>query len=189
MTEFDFTLVVAGLDSDDDRLEDRLYEAGCDDALISVIKDSVVLDFTRAAKNFVHALATAISDVRRAGGRVVRVEPDNCVNLSDIAERAGLTRQAVSLLVQGKRGPGNFPAPAVRISTDSPLWDWHGVARWLLRANKLRDREAVIQAALTREANIILEAAEGTFAGRTILERLLVGDARPRLRNRLTRTS
>ena len=189
MAEFEFTLVVAGLDPNDEGIEDRLYEAGCDDALVSVIKATVVLDFTREAKNFAHALASAISDVRRAGARVVRVEPDNYVNVSDIAERAGLTRQAVSLLVQGKRGPGNFPAPAVRVSTDSPLWDWHAVARWLLRAKKLRDREAVVQAAVTREANIVLEAAEGSASARRVLQRVLAADARPELRRRLTRAS
>ena len=96
-----------GREADD--FEDRFFEAGCDDASISVVKGTVVLSFSRGAKNFLHALVSAIKDVRAAGVMIVRVEPDTFVSMSDIAERIGMTRQAVSLLIQGERGPGGFP--------------------------------------------------------------------------------
>lgn len=150
-------MVVEGLDRRVGDFEDRLYKAGCSDALIGVAKGIVVLDFTREAKSFKHAVESAIRDVRRAGGHVLRVEPDSYASLSDIAKRAGLTRQAVSLLVQGKRGSGDFPPPAARVTTDSPLWDWLVVAEWLERHGKLKDPGAIARAALTRSVNVTLE--------------------------------
>ena len=155
---FEFAMVVAGFDRRAADFEDRLYKAGCSDALIGVVKGVVVLEFAREAKSFKHALASAMRDVRKAGGRVVRVEPDSYASLSDIAERAGLTRQSVSLLVQGKRGSGDFPPPTVRVTTDSPLWDWLAVAEWLGRHGKLKDKSAIARAASTRAANIALQS-------------------------------
>jgi len=155
---FEFSMIVEGLDPTAGEFEDRLYRAGCDDALIGVVKGVVVLDFSRAAKSFRHAIDSAMRDVRKAGGRAVRVEPDSYASLSDIAERAGLTRQAVSLLVQGKRGPGGFPPPAIRVTTDSPLWDWVAVAAWLARHGKLKDKRAIERAQVTRRVNVILAA-------------------------------
>jgi hypothetical protein len=148
-----FSLIVEGLDPSQGDFEDRLYKAGCDDALIGVVKGVVVLEFSRSGPSFKQALASAMRDVRKAGGRVTRVEPDSYASLSDIAERAALTRQAVSLLVLGKRGPGGFPAPALRVTTDSPLWDWVTVAAWLARHGKLKDKRVLEHAVETRRAN------------------------------------
>lgn len=177
MPKFEFTLVISGLDPDDETFEDRLFEAGCKDALVSVVKGSVLLDFTREAKNFAHAVGSAIDDVQKTGARVVRIEPDSYATLSDIAERSGLTRQAVSLIVQGKRGPGDFPPPAARVGSDSPLWDWLTVSRWLRRNHKLADRRIVVQAALTRELNVLLEMRSAPLTGSGVLERVLSGSA------------
>jgi hypothetical protein len=157
LRKFEFAVVAEGVDFDDPAFEDRFFEAGCSDALITVIKGSVVLEFTRAAKNFAHAIASAIRDVQRAGARVRRVEPDSYVSLSDIAERAGLTRQSISLLVSGARGPGDFPPPKLRVTSDSPLWDWLTVARWLHRHHKLPNRDELVFAALARALNALFE--------------------------------
>jgi hypothetical protein len=157
---FEFSVIVEGFDLVSGDVEDRLYKAGCDDALMGVVKGVVVLDFSRVASSLRQALDSAMRDVRKAGGRVVRVEPDSYVSLSDIAARAGLTRQAVSLLVQGKRGPGAFPPPAMRVTTDSPLWDWAEVAHWLAGHGKLKDRREVERATVIRRANAILGARE-----------------------------
>ena len=173
MQTFEFTLVVSGIDPGEEGFEDRLYEAGCDDALVSVVKGSLVLDFAREAKNLTHALVSAIQDIQAAGGQVVRVEPDTYVSVSDIAERTGLTRQAVSLMVQGKRGPGDFPLPAIRVSSESPLWDWLEVGRWLRKHGRVRGSTVIVQAALTREINLFLESRRGQLATAGILGRAL----------------
>lgn len=154
MKTHSFTLVVAGLDPDADDFEDRFFEAGCDDATISVFKGSILLDFEREAKSFLHAVASAIGNVGKAGATVVRIEPDHLVSLSDIAERTGLTRAAVSLFSQGKRGR-DFPPPVARITADTPLWDWEEVARWLYRHARRPepDRGRIIEARVVKTIN------------------------------------
>ena len=171
--QFEFAIIARGIDPEADAFEDCFFEAGCDDALISVVKGAVVLNFSRESKNFLHALISAIRDVRAAGAMVARVEPDTLVSMSDIAERVGATRQSVSLLIQGERGPGGFPSPAARVTTDSPLWDWVTVARWLRRHGRLRDQTAFVQAALIREINSILETRQEHQPRDRILERAL----------------
>ena len=71
-------------------------------------------------------------------------KPDYLVSLSDIAERCDLSRSAVSLFTKGERREG-FPPPVARVTTDSPLWDWVHVARWMYR-NRRVSLEAVVQA-------------------------------------------
>jgi len=146
-----FTIVASGLNHAPDALEDRLYEAGCDDATVSFTRGRILVDFDREAKNFVHAVVSAAADVERAGARVERIEPDELVAVSDIAERAGLTRQAVSLFARGARGQG-FPSPVARVSSDAPLWDWAEVAAWLHARGSL-DTGAVVEARLIGWAN------------------------------------
>jgi hypothetical protein len=67
-----FTIQVSGVDLSKD-YEDTLYEAGCDDALIAVVDDTLYLDFDREAPSFDLAVDSAKQDVQRAGAQVVRV--------------------------------------------------------------------------------------------------------------------
>tara|TARA_B100000315_G_scaffold151835_1_gene140635 strand:- start:4642 stop:5202 length:561 start_codon:yes stop_codon:yes gene_type:complete len=157
-----FSLVLDGVDIEADDFEDCFFEAGCDDALIAVIKETVILDFDRAAKNLIHAIASAVKDVQSTGARVIRVEPDPLVSVSDIAERIDASRQAVSLWTLGKRGPGKFPAPVVRVNSDTPLWDWTGVARWLYINDKLDDPGMIVKAAIVSYANNAIAYAGST---------------------------
>ena len=135
MKEFEFIIVASGIDISGDEGVDRFFEAGCDDATISLQNGVIILDFCREAKNYVHALVSAWRDVRKAGANVLRVEPDVLVSLSDIAERLNETRAAVSNYSQGKRRSG-FPKPVARITTGSPMWDWEDVARWAHKNDK-----------------------------------------------------
>lgn len=135
-----FTLIVSGFDHETDGFEDALFEAGCDDATVSVQRGLLVLDFQREAAGLARAIKSAIADVRKVGGDVIHVEPDTLVNSSDIASRAAMTRQAVHNWVAGKRGEG-FPHPVARVTTDHPLWDWAVVADWLCRRQMLPRKE------------------------------------------------
>jgi hypothetical protein len=67
-----FTLTVSGLTCDQ---TDGLYEAGCDDALVSECNGVVTLDFAREAPDMLTAIAGAIDDVVRAGALVRHLEP------------------------------------------------------------------------------------------------------------------
>lgn len=151
MTVFEFTVVASGLDHEADDFEDRFFEAGCDDATIAFQRGAVMLHFAREAASMEEAVASAIKAVRKAGARVERIEPDTLVSLSDIAERAGVTRAAVSLYARGERGR-DFPRPVARLTTESPLWDWADVARWL-HGRKRIGAEAVEEAEAIRAAN------------------------------------
>ena len=153
MPIWEFTVVASGLDPAAPGFEDRFFAAGCDDATVAFQRGAIVLDFARSARSFASALASAVRDVGRAGARVERVEPDPLVSLSDIAVRAGLSRAAISHYALGNRGEG-FPAPVVRVTTESPLWDWAEVAGWMRRQGKAKvDDAAVLQARQVKACN------------------------------------
>lgn len=50
------------------------------------------------------------------------------VNLQAIADRAGVSREAVRLWATGKRGPGRFPRPVIVTADGEQIWDWEQVA-------------------------------------------------------------
>lgn len=162
MSRFEFTIVATGLPIDGDEWEDSLYEAGCDDALVGLQRGLFVLDFSREADTLADAVESACADTRRAGATIIRIEPDPLVSPSDIAERATITRQAVSLYVNGERGEG-FPTPVACVSGSRPLWKWSEVAVWLHTAGKI-DRSVVEAAQLFERLNVD-ENFVGRYAG------------------------
>lgn len=132
MSEFEFELVAAG-DLDDETI-DRLFEAGCDDATFGEDNGVITALFTREAAQLTEAIMSALTAVEAVLGRgsVLGVEPDELVWAAEIAQRLGRTRQGVRLLIEGQRGPGRFPRPAVA-ATRNPLWRWSEVAEWFER--------------------------------------------------------
>jgi predicted DNA-binding transcriptional regulator AlpA len=169
MKTYEFSIIASGLDREAPDFETRFYDAGCDDATISFQKGHIIVDFARDAKSADAAIASAVEAVMRAGATVERVEPDPLVSLAEIASRTGLTRAAMTQYSKGQRGKG-FPAPVAKITSDSPLWDWAGVARWLFSKNKL-PREAVLEALTVKEANVAIECGHLHMAER-LKERL-----------------
>lgn len=155
MKTFEFTIIASGFDPEAN-YEDALFEAGCDDSTLSLQKGVLIAEFDREAVSFSKAVASACSDVARAGFKVERVEPDHLVSLSEIADRAGLSRQAIALYAKGDRGTG-FPAPAVKVTSKHPLWDWCEVADWLHKKSYVKI-DQVVQARIVKEANTHLEA-------------------------------
>lgn len=131
--EHDFTLVLTGLTELTPQFEDALFNAGCDDATISIRSGRVFLTFSRSAGSLKDAILSAIRDVRKAGigAAVLRVDACHLVTQADIARRIGRTRQLVHQYIVGTRGPGGFPPPACAITDGSSLWDWCEVAYWL----------------------------------------------------------
>jgi len=158
MKTYEFSIIASGLDPDADDFADRFYDAGCDDATVSFQKGHIIIDFARDADSISDAVASAIDDVRAVGAKVDRVEPDPLVSLSEIAARAGLTRAAITNYAKGIRGKG-FPPPIARVTSDSPLWDWAGVARWMVANEKLPREDAVV-AGVVKEANEAIGSGE-----------------------------
>ena len=131
MSIFEFTLVLEGEVLSPESLE-ALYKAGCNDGTFGEVDAVPFGNFSRAAPSAARAIGTAIHDVHRAlpEGRVVRVEPDDLVTASEIAQRLRRTRESVRLLISGERGPGGFPAPASHLRSRGRLWRWSDVVRW-----------------------------------------------------------
>lgn len=154
MKSHEFCIIASGLDPEQQGFEDRFFEAGCDDATISYQGGVIILAFAREAKTFLAALVSAVADVRKAGAQIERIEPDDLVSMAEIAKRAGVTRAAVSNYYAGVRGK-TFPAPVAKITSDSPLWDWLAVSRWLFRKSMV-PRNVVVRAAIIKNVNAFL---------------------------------
>jgi len=139
--EHDFTLVLTGIAELNSEVEDSLFNAGCDDATISVRSGRVYMTFARTADSLKDAILSAIRSVRKAGigADVLRVDVCNLVSQADIARRIGRSRQLVSQYIAGTRGPGGFPPPACDVTDDYPLWYWCEVAHWLWENDMIKE--------------------------------------------------
>src|SRR5579862_3766320 len=93
--EYDFALVMDGVPELTTKVEDALYDAGCDDATFSIQHSRLYGEFSRKASSLVDAILTAIHDVRKArvGAVVWSVDECDLVTQADIARRIGRSRQ------------------------------------------------------------------------------------------------
>ena len=175
MNSFQFTLVLDGVNENTLHLEDTLFEAGCDDALINFKNGTVYLDFDRIDENLEQAIISAINTIESTnlGATIISVAPEHLVTLADIAERMSMTRQAVSLLMLGERGPGDFPKPVLKISNKSPLWRWSSIAEWFYHQGKITNHDVIDNAKTVEDINSALELRnQKAFAHRrNILDR------------------
>ena len=166
MSEHEFSFVVSGVDPGADDFEDRFAAAGCDDATLMLVNGLVAVAFVRQADNYAHAVISAYQSVLTAGATLERFEPDFLVSKAEIANRANITRAAVTNYVAGDRG-SNFPTPCARITTASPLWDWVDVAHWLHRNGVLPDRE-IVKAHVSRTVNRVIQYQRESLPGREL---------------------
>ncbi|MFI4955634.1 MAG: helix-turn-helix transcriptional regulator [Gammaproteobacteria bacterium] len=153
-TEHHFVLVLRDVNENTPELEDILFEAGCDDAMISYKNGVVSLTFDRKAANIEDAILSAIGAIESSSlnASVDHIE-GAFVTLSEMAERSGFTKQAISLFIQGKRGNGNFPVPFTGVNSTSPIWRWADVLQWLCNNNKIEHTTAVEEAVKIDEIN------------------------------------
>jgi predicted DNA-binding transcriptional regulator AlpA len=158
MKIFEFSIVASGLDPEAEDFADRFFNAGSDDATLSFQKGHIILDFGREAESIDAAIVSAVACVIAAGAKVDRIEPDPLVSLADIAARTGMSRAAMTQYAKGQRGKG-FPSPVARVTSDSPLWDWASVARWLFQNGKI-SRDTAIEAEIVRAANAAIGSHE-----------------------------
>lgn len=154
MKTFEFSIIASGLDPEAEDFADRFFDAGCDDATISFQKGHIIADFARDAESLEDAIASAVAAVAKAGAKVDRVEPDPLVSLADMAARMDCTRAAMTNYAQGKRGK-DFPAPVARVTSESPLWEWAMVARWMYQNRKI-EKQVAVEAEIVRQANVVI---------------------------------
>ena len=137
---YNFTLILSGVNEKTDRLEDELFQAGCDDALINYRDNAVFLDFDRESSSFEKAVISAIKNVESThlNIKVTGVAPDDYVSESEMAKRLNLKRQTISLWVKGnRRSKQPFPTPVMKLTEKSPLWRWYEVTKWLHLQKKI----------------------------------------------------
>jgi predicted DNA-binding transcriptional regulator AlpA len=154
LSEYEFSLVISG-NLEDGQTLDALFEAGCDDATFGQVDGVGYADFVREAPTFGEAVRSAIEQVESVPGlRVVRVEPDDLVTMSEIAQRLGRSRGEHPPPDFGRTGSGGFPPPVSHLKARSRLWRWSEVAAWAKRHDQGVDTGAAsaiaaINAALT----------------------------------------
>lgn len=154
----EFSIIASGMDPEAEDFDTRFFDAGCDDATISFQKGRIIVDFAREAESLEGAIASAVDNVRLAGAKIDRVEPDPLVSLADMAARTGVTRAAMTNYAQGKRGD-HFPAPVAKVTSESPLWEWATVAKWMYHNKKLA-KQIAVDAELVRQANAAISNGE-----------------------------
>lgn len=155
-----FTLVLSGVDEETPDLEDSLYEAGCDDALINYRDGTVYLDFDRKANSLEEAVLSAIKQIESSscGATVISIAPEDLVTESETAERLNVKRQAVSLWIKGERRTRlPFPKPIMKLSERSPLWSWSDIIDWYYKVGKLDNREKIEEAKFFHDLQTVLD--------------------------------
>src|SRR3990167_1305682 len=154
-----FTLVLSGVNQKTKGLEDILFQAGCDDALINFRNGAVYLEFDRESTSFEKAVFSAIKQVEKTSLKikVVNVAPDDYVTESDVAKRLHIKRQAVSLWFNGKRhSKTDFPSPVMKLTEKSPLWRWSDIVKWLYQQKKITEAEILDRAHFIESLNVAL---------------------------------
>lgn len=143
MKSYNFAIFLAPFERPAAQVEGALSEAGCTDATLRVHGTTPVLEFDRFAVTLEAAIVSALRDAVDAGTRPIRIEPDDLVSASEISRRAGVTREAVRLWIEGHRCD-SFPGSRAMFGR-SKVWSWLEVSRWLAASDKLPD--TVVQAA------------------------------------------
>jgi hypothetical protein len=162
------------------KLED-LFEAGCDDATFGSVDGVHYADFDREAPSIEQAIFSAGGAVDSVPGlRVRRVEPEDLVTAAEIAERLGRTRESVRLLIAGKRGGGNFPAPLSHLRCRNRLWRWSEVTEWAGVASASEVKRARFIAALNAALELCTATPELPKETRVLLQRETLDEAKIR---------
>jgi len=129
--EFVLNFSLPQRDANPEEFLDKLFEAGCDDALVGIGKFGLIgLDFTRSAPSAEEALRSAIRDVQQAipEANLVQVGPD-LVGLTDVADIFECSRQNIRKYATETvaRRPA-FPLPV--IIGEPSLWHLAEIVSW-----------------------------------------------------------
>ncbi len=155
--EFELLFKINNDSTEIDILIDRLYEAGCDDALIGSGRAGIIgLIFTREAKNAEQAFVSAINDVKKAipSAKLVEAKPD-FAGVSDIAEIIGCSRQNILKIFT------NAEAPLPVHSGGQSYWHLSDALTWL-NEGKRKERYNIPSwqidiAETAKEINFVIE--------------------------------
>ncbi|MEM5433143.1 DNA-binding protein [Cupriavidus oxalaticus] len=158
--EYSFTLryQLSPDDNNPDALVERLYEAGCDDAIVGTgVAGRIAVAFDRESESAMDAIMSALADVKRAipSAMLIEAAPD-LVGLTDIADAIGMSRQNMRKLMIGY--PESFPPP-VHEGTSS-LWHLREVLSWMARNGYEIDRTLIETASTTMQVNLAMRVRD-----------------------------
>lgn len=125
-TDFEWSFVLPDVEDLADPRLDRLAEVA--DAVCETHSHLTVATLLTAGTTAMEAGTTAAGVLMACDLKPTRSHPD-LVTIPEIAERAGVTRQAVANWVKGLRHGESFPPPANFVN--GGVWLWHDVDRWL----------------------------------------------------------
>lgn len=74
---FEFTIYIKDLKASHHCVEDRLFEAGCDDALLCSINNNLYLEFERKALSLDFAIQNALRSIETAGCQSIQIHVNN----------------------------------------------------------------------------------------------------------------
>lgn len=167
---YNFTLTLEGINEPSEGIENALFEANCDDALLYFRDQIGYLEFDRTSENIENAIISAINDVESTGitAKIARVEPADLVTSAEISRRLNRSRESIRLLIKGARGTGDFPTPIAGVTSKTLIWSWADVSRWFYDNNKIDDPFIVKQAQVIREVNEALEIRHKPYSYKKI---------------------
>lgn len=126
-----------------------------------------LVDFAIEAETLDDAVSLAISGVKNLGGRTVKLEPDDLVDLQELAHysRLGWSRMH-AFANSNSKNP--MPLPIRRVDSERPLWSWKAVSAWLAENGLLPDSDARF-AASAFEINRRIEEMAASQSGSQIV--------------------
>jgi hypothetical protein len=160
MKEYEFTLKFKLQDSDidSDIYVEKLYESGCDDAVIGTGKKGYIgLSFIRESSSAYEAIASAIRNVKKAIPEAIMIEaaPD-LVGVTDIANLLECTRQNMQKLI----AKDNSNCPPVIYGGAQSIWHLADLLDWLIDNKKHSVSESLVEVAkVTMSLNITKQFA------------------------------
>lgn len=77
MKKFNFTIHIIDLNTSKIGLEDRLYNAGCDDALVCSSNNNFYLEFARESETLELAIESAVKSINDANAKHIHIYVDS----------------------------------------------------------------------------------------------------------------
>lgn len=132
-TWYEFRLVVAGLEFDDEDTVDALLAGFDGEASVGgATTELLEILFTVSGNDPVEVVRATIAKLQRIVPEVVvRSIDQQLVNISDIAAMTGRSRESIRLYADGNRGVGGFPPPVGVVGNGVRVWRWPDVDAWL----------------------------------------------------------
>lgn len=129
-TSFTITILFDELDLERPEVLDKVF-AVLPDAVTASVDGATTVSADIEAPEAVDAAEILVERVTQAVPTAVALRLDqDLVAIPDIADRTGRSRESIRLFVEGKRGPGSFPAPIGVVGDSIRVWPWASVLDW-----------------------------------------------------------